>query len=282
MSIRSPNWPGDAVKRLILAASVFLAACGIAGAQTDGATKPAAEQAGNPETIQIGLSTDTIRITADFSGADLTIFGSIENLDPQLARQNRYDVIVVLEGPSVPTVVRKKNRVAGMWINTQSVAFENVAETYSISSTRALQDITDPQNYRRLTLGINNLYFEPENKHGNPLTLDEFTDELRALKLKNGSYVERVGGVQFLSQGLFRASLALPPNVPIGAHKARAFLFRSGVFVKETSAPLQIEKAGLEQFIYRFAHDFGLIYGIIAVTIAVATGWIGRLLFSRD
>lgn len=268
--------------RFALALGLLLAAAAPAPAQTDNATKPAAETIVNPETIQIGLSTDVIRVTADFSGADLTIFGAIENLDPQLARQNRYDVIVVLEGPSAPVVVRKKSRVAGMWINTQSVAFDNVAETYSVSTTRALQDITAQESYRRLSLGVNNLYYEPENKHGNPLTIDEFTDELKQLKLSNSSYVQRVGGVQFLSQGLFRATLALPANAPIGPYKARAFLFRSGTFVKETNAPMQIEKAGFEQFVYRFAHDQGFLYGVIAVALAVATGWLGRVLFSRD
>ena len=60
------------------------------------------------------------------------------------------------------------------------------------------------------------------------MTLDEFTDALRARKKATGLYSERVGGVQFLSQNLFRATLALAPNVPVGTHKARAFLFKSG------------------------------------------------------
>src|SRR5690606_39179681 len=87
---------------------------------------PAAAQAPettNPENIQIGLSTDRVSITADFSGADLTIFGALDNADPLIARHGRYDVIVVLEGPPRPIVVRKKNRVLGMWINTQSETF---------------------------------------------------------------------------------------------------------------------------------------------------------------
>jgi len=235
-----------------------------------------------PETIQIGLSTDTVEITADFNGADLTIFGSVENQDPVLARQGRYDVIVVLEGPSGPLVVRKKARVAGMWINTQSVAYDNVSETYSVSTTRAAQDITDPQNYKRLSLGVNNLYYEPTSKAISPLLLDEFTKALRSLKVASGSYTERIGGVQFLSQGLFRATVALPANVPIGAHKARAFLFKNGQFIRETSAPLNIAKAGLEQFLFRFAHDYGFLYGVLAVALALVTGWLGRLMFSRD
>ena len=71
--------------------------------------------------------------------------------------------------------------------------------------------------------------------------------------------------MQFLSQNLFRATLALAPNVPVGTHKARAFLFKNGMFVKETSAQLAIVKSGFEQSIFSFAHDYPLFYGIFAV-----------------
>ena len=39
-----------------------------------------AQTAVNPEGIQIGLSTDVVYIRADFTGADLTIFGALDNL----------------------------------------------------------------------------------------------------------------------------------------------------------------------------------------------------------
>ncbi|MDA4835710.1 TIGR02186 family protein, partial [Enterobacter hormaechei] len=37
---------------------------------------------GNKETIEIGLSTDTIAITSGFRGTDLTVFGALDNADP--------------------------------------------------------------------------------------------------------------------------------------------------------------------------------------------------------
>ena len=55
--------------------------------------------AANPEGIEIGLSTDRVAITADFTGADLTIFGALDNADPLVSRQGRYDVIMVLGEP---------------------------------------------------------------------------------------------------------------------------------------------------------------------------------------
>ena len=122
------------------------------------ATAPAAAQIVHQEGIQIGLSQDDISITAGFSGADLTIFGSLEDADPQTARQGRYDVVVVLEGPARPVVVRRKDRVLGVWINLESETFTNVPVSYSVASTRPLQDITQPESYRRLSLGSGNIF----------------------------------------------------------------------------------------------------------------------------
>ena len=70
--------------------------------------------------------------------------------------------------------------------------------------------------------------------------------------------------------------------MPVGTHKARAFLFKNGVFIKESSAQLAIAKSGFEQTIYRFSTNHGFSYGILATLLAVLTGWLGRIVFRRD
>jgi uncharacterized protein (TIGR02186 family) len=235
-----------------------------------------------PENIQIGLSTNRVTITSDFSGADLTIFGAVDNADPQISRQGGYDVIVVLEGPAQPLVIWRRSRILGVWVNAQSESFVNVPLSYSVATTRAPQDITNPDSYRRLSLGTAYIYLEPADRSGNPRTIVEFTKALRDRKVADGLYSENVGGVQFLSQTLFRATLNLPPNVPVGTHKARAFLFRNGEFIKETSSNLAIVKAGFEQTVFRMSRDYSLLYGIFAVALAMLTGWMGRLIFRKD
>lgn len=242
----------------------------------------AAQQAVDPEDIQIGLSTDNIVLTAGFSGQDLTIFGALENLDPQLARQGRYDVIVVLEGPGKPIVVRRKDRILGMWINTKSEEFLNVPISYSMATTRAPQDIANPTAFKQLSLGSAYLHMEPEDPRQSPDSLQEFSQALRDRKRATDLYTTNSGGVQFLSQSLFRATLKLAPNVPVGTHKARAFLFKNGEFLKESSAQLAIYKSGFEQWIYRTAQLHGFLYGLGAVALAMLTGWLGRVIFRRD
>lgn len=260
----------------ILAIVVVVAFC-LRGAPAEAQGPVAA----NPEGIQIGLSTDVVSISADFTGADLTIFGALDNIDPFVARQGRYDVIVVLEGPARPVVVRRKDRILGMWINAQSETFVNVPVSYSVATTRMMQDISDVKTYRQLSLGVDYIYLQPEESD-DPVTIDEFTDALRERKEAARLFSLRVGGVQFLSQNLFRATVTLARNVSVGTHKARAFLFKNGVFLKESSAQLAIVKSGFEQSVFRFAHDYSPAYGVVAVLLAMLIGWMGSLVFRRE
>jgi hypothetical protein len=68
-----------------------------------------------------------------------------------------------------------------------------------------------------------------------------------------------------------------------GRHAQGArFLFKSGVFLKESSAQLEIRKSGFEQSIFRVAHNYSFLYGVFAISLAMLTGWLGRLVFRRD
>ncbi len=232
------------------------------------------------ESIQIGLSTDTIGIGADFSGADITIFGALTGADPLVQRQGRYDIIVVLEGPEVPLTLHRKNRVLGMWMNTDSQRFDQVPLSYIASSTRRIQDITDKKTFKQLSLGIEALAFESNRYQA--LRDAEFSNAFKELSRKSGRYSDASGTVEFISPNLFRASLTLPANVPVGKHKARAFLFRNGAFIKESSTGLQIEKAGFEQELVIFSRKNAALYGLGAIFAAMLIGWLGRVVFRKD
>ena len=254
------------------------------GCRRPSAGRRAAAQArhANPEGIQIGLSTDRVAITADFTGADLTIFGALDNADPLVSRQGRYDVIVVLEGPA------RAGRGAPQGPHPRHVdqhPVRNLRERAGLLFGRHDAHAAGHHRPEELpaTVARRRQHLSPAAEEGDdPVTIDEFTDALRDRKKATGLYSVRVGGVQFLSQNLFRATLALAPNVPVGTHKARAFLFKNGLFVKETSAQLAIVKSGFEQSIFGFARRLQLLLRPLRGALAMLTGWLGRIVFRRD
>ncbi|MBO6636998.1 MAG: TIGR02186 family protein [Roseitalea sp.] len=253
-----------------------------ASAVDEAAAANAAEQARVPERIEIGLSTQAIGVTSDFTGQALTIFGAIDNVDPLVHRQGRYDIFVIIEGPRSELVTRRKARVFGIWMNVESQSFDNTPQSYLIASTRLARDITSLDTLARLSLGIGQIRVQPHPDKKQAREVEAFTAALRRLKQDAGLYREFPGGVQFISQSLFRAEVALPANVPLGQHRARAYLFRNGELVGQTQAPLRIAKAGFEFAISDFARNHSLYYGLASVLLALFIGWLGRIVFKKD
>lgn len=255
----------------------------VPGAMSTPIPSPLAATAPATEQIEIGLSTETIAITSDFAGADLTIFGAVDNVDPLIQRQGRYDIFVVLEGPTDDLVMRRKGRFAGIWMNVDSQGFLDVPESYLVASTRPSRDVSTPETLTRLSLGVQNLRLPPYAVGTESVSdIAQYTEALRRLKVEKRLYQEFPSGVQFISQSLFRARLRLPANVPLGHHTARAYLFRQGTLVAQTQAKLDIRKAGVEFRIYTAAQTQGLWYGMASVLLALVIGWLGRVMFRKD
>ncbi|WP_062230862.1 TIGR02186 family protein [Aureimonas sp. N4] len=236
-----------------------------------------------PESFQIGLSTETIAVGASSGGQRLVVFGALDNADPRVMRQGRYDIVVILEGPRSNLVVREKKRTFGIWINRGSERFEAVPASYALASTRPIRDIAPAVTLRQLGIGTRNQAFErtPPTK-GQRSDTQQYADALFRLKTESGLYSETSGAIEFVSATLFRANLALPADLPVGRHVARAILFREGSFVRERSEDLWVVKTGIENQISVFAARNGALYGLVAVMVAVFTGWFGRLMFKRD
>ncbi|UWM75880.1 TIGR02186 family protein [Rhizobium sp. WSM4643] len=234
------------------------------------------------EGLEIGTSTSEIAITSDFHGADLTIFGALSNTDQLLLAVGQYDVVVVLEGPREDATVRKKERVFGIWVNTRSMTFEAVPHSYSMSSSRMIDDIVTPLDLTDQEIGIDHIPLTPVGFVGDGSNLGEFRDAFRRLQQGGGLYDRNPSGVRFVSSNLFKASLRLPANIPNGVHSVRAYLFKSGLFVAEKSLPLRVIKTGIEQTITDAAHDQPILYGCAAVALAVITGWGASLIFRKD
>lgn len=235
-----------------------------------------------PEKLDIGISTDEIAITSDFRGADLTIFGAIDGFNANLLAQGKYNIVVALEGPKESSTVRKKERIFGIWINTKSMTFELVPESYSLSSTRDIDTIAPPEQMNNMGIGVNHMPLTPVGYIGDGSRVGEFRDAFRRLREATGVYQRDPGGVQFISSSLFKASVRLPADVPNGVHVVRAYLFRDGTFVAAKALPLRVVKTGLEQAITQAAHEKPFLYGIVAVLLALITGWVASIVFRRD
>ena len=217
------------------------------------------------------LSAHLIAITSSFTGTELLLFGAAEEAG---------DIVVVVRGPTGPTVVRRKDRVVGIWLNRHSVEFESVPGYYAVAASRPIQQIASQSLLARLQIGAENLRFRPRGDLDETEVLP-FREAILRNKLRQQLYQEEVGRVVFLGPKLFRTRVAFPSTVPVGTYRAEVYLIRNDRVIAAQSTPLFINKLGFEQAIYAFAHELPLLYGLAAVATAVFAGWAASAVFRK-
>ena len=232
------------------------------------------------ETIQSDISTREISIQSNFTGIEILIFGSVDFSHTPAPDEGGYDVITVIRGPNEPMVVRRKERVAGIWMNGAGETFPSVPGFYAVLASHPFRAITTEETLQALGIGYGNLDFARGGRDDPKEAA--FRSAVIRLKQQQNLFQEHDDGVSFIGRSLFRASVDLPVNVPIGRYTANVYLFRDGQLLSKNHSTLEVSKAGFERVIYLLALDHPFIYGLAAVVIAVLIGLFGWVVFRRE
>jgi uncharacterized protein (TIGR02186 family) len=228
------------------------------------------------EDLVSGLSQDQIRITSNYTGTDIFVFGAIESIAPNDANAIR-DVVVVIRGPDADMTVRRKARIAGVWVNRNSMMLHDMPSYYSVASSRPLSKIASSETLERYQIGVANVQPESVGTH-NPAKAEPFRRAAVADRAHAGLYLEDTS-VEFLGNSLFRARVPIPATVQRGEYTAEVLLFRDGNVISAQSTPLYVDQFGFERGILNFARHEPFFYGLCAVLIAVLFGWLSSLMF---
>jgi len=225
------------------------------------------------------VSQRRIDIIYSFTGAELLLFGAILYPGGRLPSE-RADIAVVLRGPSETITLRQKEKVAGIWINTRSTQFRTAPAFYAIATSAPLDQIIGERDAAIYELGIRNLQLSPSSG-GTSEETRTFEAGLIDLRARHELFVERPGGVEITEGALYRARLPVPARVPVGRYTAETFLIQDGQVLARATREIDIEKSGFERFMYLFAQQHSLIYGITAVALAMGLGWAAGAVFRR-
>jgi len=224
------------------------------------------------------VSQREIEVRQDFTGTELLLFGAI--LDPAGTRAGReYDIVVVVEGPTQPVVVREKRRVAGIWVNADSTTFRSVPGYYAVAASKPLKDIVDERTAAIYEFGLGSLQLSPSGTI-DPTAQDRFAAGLVDRQRRQSLYSEDDRGVTITDDVLYRARIWLPSSVPIGTYTAETFAIRKGRVVASALAHVEVRKLGIERAIATFARHYAFFYGLLVVALSAAMGWIAGRLFA--
>jgi uncharacterized protein (TIGR02186 family) len=219
------------------------------------------------------LSDHLVAITAGFAGADVLMFGAIE--EPG-------DVVMIVKGPSERVAMHRKSWIGGIWINTATMTFDEVPSYYAIASSRPLEEIASETLLARNEMGVERLKLELPRAKASPNLAQEWRQALVRNKQRDGLYSSEVEKISFLGERLFRSRVQFPANVPTGNYRVDVFLLKDDRVISAQTTPLIVSKIGVEADIFDFAHQQSALYGIIAIFLALMAGWLAHVAFRKS
>ena len=237
------------------------------------------------ETVEADVSTRSVAITSSFVGTEILIFGTVENSRAPSAEAGTYDVVVVVEGTPGPALVRKKSNIGGLWVNSRKVRFASFPSYYAIASTRPVDEIAEKDVRDALQIGFSHVRMVPSGGMSSTPRdepeADEFRSAVTRLKQRERLYVTADYGVTFIGRSLFRSTISLPPNVPVGPLTTRLYLFKDGQLLSQYKSLVNLERTGLERFLHDSAYEQPFLYGLATVLLATLAGLAAAFAFRR-
>lgn len=221
--------------------------------------------------LVVDLSSHVVAITSGFSGANLLLFGVVDG---------DGEVVVVVRGPNQSELIRRRDRVLGIWINRYSATLTDAPVYYQLASTRPLEQIASAGMLERHRLGIAHLGLGVRRRDAERSD-EDYREALLRIKRDRGLYAEQSGKINLLGGRLFRTEMTFPANVPTGIYTAEVYLVKDGEIVSAQTTPLIISKTGVGAEIFDIASRHAALYGLGAVILAMTAGWLAAAAFRR-
>lgn len=215
-----------------------------------------------PDLLTIDMSSNQVGITTGFSGASFSVFGM---------NQIEGDVAIIVEGPPRSLVVRRKDNVAGLWMNRQSVRFINIPIYYDLALSTPSLSMAQRPMLEKYHIGLDVLKLEYRGKHDKQ-SINSFREALVRNKQLQGVFSLEPRKIEFLNKHFFRADFSVPPNVPTGNYRVRAFLFENGVLLDQQEKQLKVAQVGFSATILGFAYNQSFLYAISCILMALIAG----------
>lgn len=238
----------------------------------------AAPVAAKADRLILTLSSHEVVIASNFQGAEVTLFGAVAEDTGVIRPLGEDDLVVTARGPRTRLVVREKERSAGLWLNSAGADFVDAPSFLAVLSSRPLAEIADRGVFAAAELGLD----AAARAAGRGAEAAAFAPALRRLQEASALWREEPNGVVSIGWGLFKGTIRLPPNVPLGLFEVEAQLLSGGRVVARDTVAFAVVKSGFEARVAEAADQQRFAYGFAAVALALLFGWLASVIFRRD
>jgi uncharacterized protein (TIGR02186 family) len=207
---------------------------------------------------------ERINITLKYAGEKVTLFGEAEEGALIIAR-------LVSVGEET-TKLNKKGKRGILWMNVKTLELTHVPALYIVQTSGSLAGLPadlliktgSDSKYTSIRAGAQ---FTPEDPEK-----DRLVNGYLRLKQKQGLYSIREDLIKTIKGRLFKSVFFMPSNAPVGMYQFDVFAIKGNAVVASGSTEIWLGKIGIENWITSFARNHGLLYGILAVAVALVAG----------
>jgi hypothetical protein len=232
-----------------------------------------------------------VEISSTFLGRDLFLFGHAE-------AGTRW-VVAVMEGPPTDSVrLMEKGRVALFWLGVRQYRLSGVPGVYLVNmSCPSCQGLAVCrhtgvlESCNRLLLP-DGVVVGPEGIAARA-RVSSLSGALRqgeaervvqgfwTLQEARNLYGLHTNAIRLNAQGVFYHTFSLPACAPDGRYRITTYFLGGDRLLGVESNEVIVRKTGMVESLSRLAERRPIVYGALAVVIAVAAGWLTGTLFKR-
>jgi uncharacterized protein (TIGR02186 family) len=225
--------------------------------------------AGSTVSVKTKHEPNLITIGAFFNGTQLTVSGEVgvEN-----------DVVVLVRGKQGELTLKKKGKALGLlWMNLGDIHVKKVPNVYILySSTGRMESATsNPNTLKKLGIGFEYLKEEMEIE-ATQAERDGLANEFLKLKQNQGLYAFHPGKIIFEQKNekekSFTANVWIPPRIPAGEYQVKVMEIHNDHVIDNSKDQLKVKEEGIPLMLSSLAFNHSLLYGFLAVLIAVGAG----------
>jgi hypothetical protein len=228
----------------------------------------------------IDCSSNLIQVTAFFHGTWVKIHGR----GPSGSR-----VFVEVVGEDEKEILMKKGRRGPLWMNVAEVRIEGVPNLYLLlgHSETFLGTLSNKMDFRN---GKNSGYgrllqrVRISGSHVDEAEKAKLFEEFVNLKESESLYGILPNAIQVEPRrdgDYFQGRFWLPPRVYPGDYEVRPLLVIGNEILQGPSAKIKVVRVGLPAILSSLALRQPVLYGILAVAVAMATGLLMGVVFRR-
>jgi len=234
------------------------------------------EPAGSTASVKVKHEPNLIAIGTFFNGTQLTVSGKV-------ATEN--EVVVIVKGKQEELTLKKKGKALGLlWMNLGDVHFKNVPNLYILYSSKGVMEsaASDAKAWEQLRIGFEYLKKEMEIE-AVQANRNDLAQEFLKLKQHQGLYAYHPGEISFGEKSgtekSFKALVWIPPRISPGEYQVQVMEIHNGMIVGNSIDQLKVEEQGVPAMISSLAFNHSLLYGFLAVLIAIAAGLVMDFFF---